>query len=184
MTMFTPRVTAGFTRAASATAYAALDLVANSTTAADVAPLVFAKAARRAQSSGTISGASVVLEAASGSVAMPSALELLLFRAAPFADGAYPADNAPLVGASGALTEAALKNLVGRFQFTSFLQGGAAVAQAAGQPIDRAITPFSLYGAGETARDLYGLLYLPTGASWTPGNVAYDFSLALDVYQD
>lgn len=180
----TRRARAGFTRPSSATDYAAGDLIANSATAASVTPLVF-DVARIASGSGRISGATCVMEAASGSLALPS-FDLLLFRPQgniPFADGAYVADNAPL-----ALLAAQVAQLIAVISFsplrwrnrTGGNTGSGPLLYQAAPVSPRQFAPFDLNPLGVTF--LRGLLQ--TTAPWTPGATTVAIDITLDVDQD
>jgi len=177
----TPRLTASFTRGADATQYNIGDLVANSTSAASVVPLTFAVG----ESSGRLTGARIVVEAASGTIFLP-AFDLILFRpetGIPFTAGSYPADNATLT-----LTADALRQVVAIFSFSASswqnptggtTASGNAVYQAASLST-RAIAPFNLTTTAST--NLLGLIRAQN--TWNPGNAAQTINVMLDADLD
>ncbi|QWV14414.1 hypothetical protein [Marinobacter adhaerens] len=181
----TRRPMAGFVRPGDLTAYSAGDLIANSQTATEVTPLVF-EVARQPSGSGRISGATCVLEAASGSLNPLPQFDLLLFRPQgdiPYGDGLYPADNAALY-----LTAPQMAQLVAVIRFSDLgwrnRQGGNTgsgplLYQTA--PISpRQFAPFDLDPLGVT--HLRGLVQ--TTAAWAAPNVGITFDFTLDVDQD
>ena len=126
------RAVATFSRPADAVAYAIGDLIANSTTAASVTPLSFT--AGRLDSSSVLRNANVLITsvriiASSGAPAILPRFSLYGL-AGPFALAAYPADNAALRGATGALTTAALEleQIVG--EVTAWTQAASGLAYA------------------------------------------------------
>ena len=126
------RQVATFNRPADAVAYAVGDLIANSTTAASVTPLSFT--AGRFDAQGVLRNANILvtsirLIANTGAPAiLPRAS--LYGLAGPFAAAGYPADNAVLRGATGALTQSALEleQIVG--DVSAWTQAGASLAYA------------------------------------------------------
>jgi hypothetical protein len=189
----TRRVTATMTRPADGTAYAAGDIIANSTTAASVVPITFDGAARTNKGSGRLTGIRCVVTPASGSLVIANfAFDLLVFRPAtniPFAAAGYPADNAALT-----VSAAALRELVGIFRFTASNwrspAGSKSVAGVAGYQavglgdasatdiVVRPYAPFDLSNLSSTD-DLLGLVQAQ--AAWTPGAVANQFDFVLDI---
>lgn len=102
------RATATLTRPADTAAYAAGDLIAVSTTAASVTPLSFTVG--RFDGATLINAAVLihtvrVIARAGAPTIRP---RVRAYGAAPFSAGGYPADNAALTGATGALTAEAL----------------------------------------------------------------------------
>lgn len=182
---FTPDCFATFTRPADTTAYAAGDIVANSTTGASVVPLRF-PALRVPNGSGVITGARMLK---SDDDLVNASFRLWVFANQPFAAAGYPADNAALT-----LTYAALQSFVGYFDFTSFVDAGSANVAVANP--SRNIAPFSCARSqrmptsdtitvGGVTYDGTQLLYgvLEARAAYTPGN-AEQFTVWLDVQQD
>ncbi len=182
---FTPDCFATFTRPADTTAYAAGDIVANSTTGASVVPLRF-PALRTANGSGVITGGRIIK---SDDDLVNASFRLWVFSAQPFASAGYPADNAALT-----LTYAAMQNFVGMIDFTSFIDAGSANVAVANPT--RNMMPFNAsrsqrmptsdtITAGGVTYDGTQLLYgvLEARAAYTPGN-AEQFTVWLDVQQD
>lgn len=102
------RATAILTRPSDTAAYAAGDLIAGSTTAASVTPLSFTVG--RFDGATLINAAVLihtvrVIARAGAPTIRP---RVRAYGAAPFGGGGYPADNAVLTGATGALTADAL----------------------------------------------------------------------------
>lgn len=170
------------------TAYSAGDLIANSRTAGSVVPLEF----QLSRNSGRILGCRCVVAPESGNLAITALdFDLLLFRPEadiPFAAGAYPADNAPLV-----VSAAMMRELVGTFRFSAgswrnpagTLVAGVAGYQSQALNSSRVIAPFNvngLSGGSPPAACLLGLVQA-LGA-WTPGAVINRFDFALDVDLD
>jgi hypothetical protein len=126
------RQEATFTRPADTSAYAIGDLIANSTTAASVVPMEFT--AGRFDAANALQNRSVIITSARiiAATGAPTILPRLNLYATngPFAAGSYPADNASLRGASGALTVAALsiEQVVG--DVTAWTQASASSAYA------------------------------------------------------
>lgn len=122
----------GLTRPDNTTAYAAGDLIANSVTAGQVEPLRFADVGRFAGEQ--LVNRSVLIQSvrviANGAGAPTIRPRLRLYSARPFATGSYPADNAALIGAGGAMTVAALEaeQIVG--EVTTWVQAHATRAYA------------------------------------------------------
>lgn len=192
----TPRLTARYTRAADATgAYAAGDQIGDTVTAAGSVPILFPMPSVNGvqRSSGRISGARCVITPASGNLVITACdFDLLLFRphtaSIPFASGGYPGDNAALL-----ISSAAQQELVGIFRFVNNAwrspAGSVTVAGTNGyqsQPLyspvatPRPYAPFNVDGL--TYIGLLGLLQAQ--GTWTPGNVAQQFDIALDVDLD
>lgn len=183
----TPRLTATYTRAADATAYQAGDLIGNSTTAASVVPITWDIGTN---GSGRITGCRVVVEAASGTVALTNlAFDLYLFRPntnIPFTAGSYPADNAAVN-----LTAAAHRDLLAILSFVnSGWRNNIAANAAAGAFLNQEASVNGVYGrpyapfnfSGLPATTIRGLIVAQ--AAWNPGNVAQQFDFALDVDLD
>ena len=170
----TPRVTGSIVRAASATVYAAGDIIAPS----PAAPLVFTMP----RPAGRISGARAVISVGSGDVVLP-ALDLLLFRPGaniPFASGGYPADNAVMT-----ITPAAYRELVAVIPFTASawrnaIGGTSASGLVAYQPGVQFLRPYAPFNvSGLEAQALRGVVQAQS--AWNPGSVAYTIDFALDV---
>lgn len=173
----TPRLAASFTRGGDATQYNIGDLVSNSTTAANVVPLTFSVG----RSSGRLTGARIVVEAASGTIVLP-AFDLILFRPEtniPFTAGSYPADNAVLT-----LSAEAMRQIVGIISFSASAwqnptggttASGNAVYQAASLAT-RSLAPFNVTSTETT--NLLGLIRAQN--TWNPGNVAQTINVMLD----
>lgn len=181
----TRRVTANFSRPADNTAYAAGDIIANSTTAASVVPITFTGAAAEPSGSGRITGCRAVVTPASGNLVIANcAFDLLIFRpetSIPFADAGYPADNTALT-----VSAAAMRELVAVFSFAagawrspagSVSAAGVAGYQAVGMNSARPFAPFDL--AGLNVADLVGVVQAQ--AAWTPTGVVNRFDFALDI---
>lgn len=176
----TPRCTATFTRAASATQYTAGDAIMPATAAALLFPVPH-------NSSGRISGCRCVVTPASGNLVITALdFELILFRPngnVPFADASYPADNAAM-----AISAAAMRERVCSFKFTNGLWVntlGAYTAdvtgyQSQGLNSPRPYAPFNTEGL--TLQALRGVVQVLS--AWNPGNVAQQFDFALDVDLD
>lgn len=176
----TPRITASFDRPADATTYAVGDLIANSTTAANVVPLTFTISA----DSGRLTGCRSTVTAASGTIVLP-AFDLILFRPAaniPFAAGGYPADNAALN-----ISSAAYNQVVAIFQFNSTSwRNQAGGSTAAGGVIyqaqslaSRNVAPFNVSGLSQT---ILGLVQAQN--AWAPTAIVNTISFALDADLD
>ena len=117
------------TRTADTNAYAAGDLIASTTTAADVVPLEF-EVARNNGARGKIIGSDLIVNSATAFGSM----RLHLFNRAPFAGAGYAADNAAI-----AITYAAMQtgdgvtnrknNYIGYIDYTTFVaQSSSAVS--------------------------------------------------------
>ena len=182
----THRVTATFSRPADNTAYAAGDMIANSTTAASVVPITFTGAAGEAGGSGRLTGCRAVVAPASGNLVITAlAFDLLIFRPAtsiPFAAAGYPADNAALT-----VSAAAMRELVAVFSFSASAwrspAGSTSVAGVAGYQAvalnsARPYAPFDLHGL-PTSADLLGIVQAQ--AAWTPTGVVNQFDFTLDI---
>lgn len=179
------RVTGTITRPADNTAYAAGDMIGNSTTAASVTPITFSRAAMEDGGSGRLTGVRCVVAPASGSLIITNlAFDLLIFRPGtdiPFAAGSYPADNAAMT-----ISAAAMRELVAIFSFNasnwrspagSISVAGAAGYQAVTLNSGRPYAPFDLTTL-HTA-NLVGVLQAQ--AAWTPTGIANQFDFALDI---
>lgn len=182
---FTPDCFATFTRPSDTTAYAAGDIVANSTTGASVVPLRF-PALRTANGSGVITGGRVIK---SDDDLTNASFRLWIFSRQPFAAAGYPADNAALT-----LTYAAMQSFVGMIDFTTFIDAGSANVAVANPT--RNLLPFNCSRAqrmptsdtitvGGVTYDGTQLLYgvLEARAAYTPAS-AEQFTVWLDVQQD
>jgi len=180
----TRRVTATFSRPADNTAYAAGDIIANSTTAASVVPIEFA-AAMESGGTGRITGCRAVVTPASGNLVITNcSFDLLLFRpetSIPFAAAGYPADNAALT-----VSAAAMRELVGVFSFSASNwrspAGSTSVAgvtgyQAVSLNSSRPFAPFDL--SSLNVNYLYGIVQAQ--AAWTPTGIVNQFDFALDI---
>lgn len=167
---------AQFSRPADNTAYAAGDHIANSTTAAQVTGLEFAMPSV----SGRVLGAKVVVVPGSGNVVITNfAFDLLLFNAAPFAAGAFPADNAAL-NVTGAL----MRTLIGVVTFSAAAwrqpTGALTAGAAAWQRVNlSSFCPYFLTGA---TPKLYGLLQAQ--GAWTPTGIVNTFDVELEIRAD
>lgn len=177
----TPRLTASLSIPASATVYAAGDLIGNSETAASVVPITFTLA----RPSGRISGVRAVLTAASGTIAFP-AFDLVLFRPAtniPFTSGSYPADN----GAFN-ITSAAYVQVVAVLPFSATAwrnnAGGTTAAGAtAYQAVALPVRPYAPFNVADLAsQELRGLVQAQS--AWNKANVAYTLDFMIDTDLD
>lgn len=184
---------AAYTIAASAGAFGAKDLMANSETAADVVPITFTLARPK----GRIFGCRAVISPASGNVVWANlAFDFLTFRAdtdVPFAAAEYPASNAELTFADIAKATAALTSRVAKFTFSSSawekatgeaLSGvvtGMAATQSVGLSSGLSYVPFDLsdLAAPYTLRAL-----VVAKEAWNNGNVAHTLRPSLIVDYD
>lgn len=183
----TPRCTATFTTAADASAYAAGDLIANSTTAASVVPLTFdvTRTGALINSGRVFSVRGVVTPASSNLVITALDFDLLLFRPEtniPFAAGSYPASNAALT-----VSAAMYRELIGIFRFyaTGWRSPAGSVVTAGVTGYQRGtlsvpFAPYNLASMGGTT--LLGLVQAQS--AWAPGAIAQQFDFALDLDQD
>lgn len=187
---YTPRVTATFNRndEATAGAYTAGDIIANSTTAANVIPLTFSVARPNASIvSGKITAARCVITPASASLVITALdFDLLLFRPTlniPFAPGSYPADNAAL-----AVTAASFRDLVAVFSFVNTAwrnpAGGVTAGAAGYQSVIVTSGAKRHFNLADTpnATTLIGILQAQ--AAWTPTHIVNQFDFTLDVELD
>lgn len=187
----TPRITASKATPSSNGVYAAGDHIANSATGASVTPITFTNAARVSGGSARLTGCRCVHSCASGTIVLCHFL-LWVFRPAsniPFAAGSYPADNAAIN-----ISIAAMKEVVGLFEFLSTdwtNQAGLATAVGdtlyQGVPLrpapsgrQRPYAPFNL--ASIPGSDLLAVMQVQN--TWNPGNVVNTFDFALDDDQD
>ena len=180
----TRRPSASMVRPSDVTQYTVGDIISNSATAASVTPLEF-EVARVTNGSGRITGATCIVEAASGTVAIPK-FDLLLFRPegnVPYAAGGYPADNAAMtLGADD------YAQMVACIQFSDIRwrnrAGGSTAAGAVlwqSAPISpRQFAPFDLNPLGVD----YLLGVVQAQNTWNPGAVAQTITFYLDVDQD
>jgi len=186
---YTPRMTGTMSRLDEATvgAYAIGDIIANSTTAANVVPIAFNAVRQGAQRySGRIMGAHCVVAPASGNLVIAALdFDLLLFRPAtgiPFATGSFPADNAAL-----AVSAASMRELVAVIPFVNSQwrspAGSKTVAGAAGYQFSP-LTTMTTYNLADisNASTLSGVLQAQ--GIWTPGHVVQQFDFRLVVEQD
>ena len=185
---FTPDVYAEITRPADTTAYAAGDMVTDTTTAASVVPLRF-PACRTDNGSGIFTGARMIK---SSDTTTNASFRLWLFGATPFAAGSFPADNAAIT-----FTYASMARFLGYIDFTTFIDAGSmAVAEGL---MGRSVAPFSKRFVGDTsvvstdAPNLSGIQPVPASrilfgmlearAAYTPTS-GEQFRIWLDVQAD
>lgn len=181
-----PYVTVG------AAAYAAGDLIGNSTTAGNVVPITFSGVTRAIGVGGSakIRGAKCVVAPATGNVVVTNFdFDLLIFRPTtdmPYPAGSYPADNAAL-----SMTVARYKELVCVIPFvngawrnpTGALTAGAVGCQfAAPAALSPAVLDLSDFlPANSRGDDVLALMQ--ARAAWDPSGGAahtFDFTLFLD----
>lgn len=186
--LFVPECFATMTRASGTSQYTAGDIVANSTSAAEVVPLKF-PACRTPNGSGLITGGRMIK---SDDDVTQASFRLWLLTKQPFATGSYPADNAALV-----LTYAALGYLIGYMDFSTFVDAGSAgsgnasmsaaahrempfnCARAARMPTDDSVIVGGQFYDG--TRLIYGVL--EAVGTYTPAS-AEQFTVWLDVQQN
>lgn len=185
--MISPRVTASFSRPASATQYGAGDIIANSGTANLVVPLTFKLPGK----TGRVTGCSCVVTPASGSLVIVALdFNLLLFRpvaSVPFAAAGYPADNAAM-----AITAAAFRECVAKFSFVNgawtnpagALTAGATGYQAVIATTSRTYPTFDTRGDYGTAQDDALIGVVQAIGVWNPTGVVNQFDFALDLEMD
>lgn len=185
----TPSISATMVRAVEGVQFAAGDLIANTSTAANVVPISFnVSRSGAAIQSGRITGCQCVITPSAGNVNIEALdFDLILFRPAPnipFAAGAYPADNAAL-----SLSAAMMKQAIAVFSFNgsdwrnhagATDAGGLVAWQAVALSGARLFAPYNLAGLGSS--NILGLLQARN--TWTPGTTGYTFDFALDVDQD
>jgi hypothetical protein len=172
------KTSATFSNPASAGAYTAGDIIANSATGSAVVPMEFSTQPFSATRSGRIRGATCVIAPASGNLVITALdFDLLLFPKSttiPFTAGSYPADNAAM-----AITEAAFKQMIGVYRFSSSAWRNPAGALTAGTVGYQTVAPQTLqmdtYDAAPQI--LYGVVQVL--AAWTPGAVINTFSFNL-----
>lgn len=191
----TPRITATYAIPADATQFSIGDAIGNSMTAASVVPIEFnvtRTGALLAKRSGRLSGCRCVVTAASGTIVLP-AFFLPVFRPEaniPFAAGSFPANNAAFN-----LSAAAMKELVGIFEFrVDDWMNQAGGATAAGLSIYQAVPLKPLSGSGRVrtyapfnlaslaSNNLQALMQAQN--TWNPGAVVNTFDFALDADLD
>lgn len=179
---FSQTAVSTFTRPADTTAYTGFsgttfgDLIANSTTAANVLPLTF-DLARGKGRTGLITGARFLTD----SVSAIAAVRLHLLNAPPYAAGAYPADNATMT-----LTAALARlgadgfgafDYIGYYDFSTFVQqSDFSYAEAIGPTIQN-----KRFGCRPNVATLTGMLECRT--AFTPAS-GQRFTVALDAQLD
>lgn len=162
-----PKITSGatLTRPADTTAYAVGDLVANSTTAASVAAILFTSCARGTDVGGRVTGASL---AKSGTGTTNATYRLHLFKVNPVA-------SAPTNGDNGAFAPALKAGYLG---FIDFPTPSFAFGDGVGYKGILSTSSFINFAPVSGTANLYGLV--EARGAYTPAN-AETFIFSLEV---